>query len=110
MLLAMATGTGKTFTLVNQIFRLMEAGVAKRILFLVDRRALAAQNLGRYPVFRVGKICKTGQPWFPELFGGICGGFRRRLNSWRKPVKRGGDPQFWDGNKSRGKSPSGQVI
>ncbi len=39
MLLAMATGTGKTFTLVNQIYRLMEAGVARRILFLVDRQA-----------------------------------------------------------------------
>ena len=43
MLLAMATGTGKTFTLVDPIYRLMKAGVAKRILFLVDRRALAAQ-------------------------------------------------------------------
>ena len=43
MLVAMATGTGKTFTLVNQIYRLMKSGVAKRVLFLVDRRALAAQ-------------------------------------------------------------------
>jgi type I restriction enzyme R subunit len=43
MLLAMATGTGKTFTIVNSIYRLMKSGFAKRILFLVDRRALAAQ-------------------------------------------------------------------
>jgi len=43
MLVAMATGTGKTFTIVNLIYRLMRAGYAKRILFLVDRRALAAQ-------------------------------------------------------------------
>jgi type I restriction enzyme R subunit len=43
LLVAMATGTGKTYTLVNQIYRLMKAGVAKRVLFLVDRRALAAQ-------------------------------------------------------------------
>lgn len=43
MLLAMATGTGKTFTMVNLMFRLMESKLAKRILFLVDRRALAAQ-------------------------------------------------------------------
>ncbi len=43
MLLAMATGTGKTFTMVNLIYRLMKSGYAKRILFLVDRRALAAQ-------------------------------------------------------------------
>jgi type I restriction enzyme R subunit len=43
MLLAMATGTGKTFTAVNLLYRLMKSGLAKRILFLVDRRALAAQ-------------------------------------------------------------------
>ena len=43
MLIAMATGTGKTFTIVNLIYRLMKSGFAKRILFLVDRRALAAQ-------------------------------------------------------------------
>ena len=35
MLVAMATGTGKTFTLVNEIYRLMKSGVARRILFLV---------------------------------------------------------------------------
>ena len=43
MLVAMATGTGKTFTIINLIYRLMKSGLAKRILFLVDRRALAAQ-------------------------------------------------------------------
>jgi hypothetical protein len=43
MLVAMATGTGKTFTVVNLMYRVMKAGLAKRILFLVDRRALAAQ-------------------------------------------------------------------
>jgi len=43
MLVAMATGTGKTFTTINLIYRLMKSGLAKRILFLVDRRALAAQ-------------------------------------------------------------------
>ncbi len=43
MLVAMATGTGKTFTIVNLIYRLMRSAYAKRVLFLVDRRALAAQ-------------------------------------------------------------------
>ena len=51
MLVAMATGTGKTFTLVNDIYRLMEAGVAKRVLFLVDRRALAAQAVRAFASF-----------------------------------------------------------
>ena len=51
MLVAMATGTGKTYTMVNEIYRLMESGVGKRILFLVDRRALAAQAVKAFSSF-----------------------------------------------------------
>ena len=51
MLVAMATGTGKTYTMVNQIYRLMKSGVAKRVLFLVDRRALAAQAVRAFASF-----------------------------------------------------------
>ena len=51
MLVAMATGTGKTFTIVNEIYRLMKSGVAKRVLFLVDRRALAAQAVRAFGSF-----------------------------------------------------------
>jgi type I restriction enzyme R subunit len=51
MLVAMATGTGKTFTLVNEVYRLLESGVAKRILFLVDRRVLAAQAVRAFASF-----------------------------------------------------------
>lgn len=51
MLVAMATGTGKTFTTVNQVYRLMKSGVAKRVLFLVDRRALAAQAVRAFRSF-----------------------------------------------------------
>lgn len=51
MLLAMATGTGKTFVMVNQVYRMMKSGVAKRILFLVDRRALAAQAVRAFASF-----------------------------------------------------------
>jgi len=51
MLLAMATGCGKTFTTVNQIYRLLKSGVARRILFLVDRRALAAQAVKAFAAF-----------------------------------------------------------
>lgn len=45
LLLVMATGTGKTFTAFQIIWRLREAGLAKRILFLVDRNVLADQAL-----------------------------------------------------------------
>lgn len=51
MLVAMATGCGKTFTTVNQIYRLMKSGVARRVLFLVDRRALAAQAVRAFSAF-----------------------------------------------------------
>jgi type I restriction enzyme, R subunit len=51
MLVAMATGTGKTVTLVNQVYRLMKSDVGKRILFLVDRRVLAAQAVRAFASF-----------------------------------------------------------
>ncbi len=45
-LAAMATGTGKTRMMIASIYRLLKAGYARRVLFLVDRRALAAQAVG----------------------------------------------------------------
>lgn len=43
MMVAMATGTGKTYLTVAQVYRLLESKLVRRILFLVDRKALAAQ-------------------------------------------------------------------
>ena len=51
MLVAMATGTGKTFTTVSLIYRLLNSKSARRILFLVDRRALAAQAVREFSSF-----------------------------------------------------------
>ncbi|MCI5222199.1 MAG: DEAD/DEAH box helicase, partial [Candidatus Electrothrix sp. AR4] len=45
LLLVMATGTGKTYTTFQIIWRLWKARVAQRILFLVDRNILADQTL-----------------------------------------------------------------
>jgi type I restriction enzyme R subunit len=45
LLLVMATGTGKTYTTFQIIWRLWKAERAKRILFLVDRNILADQTL-----------------------------------------------------------------
>jgi len=53
LLVPMATGTGKTFTMVNQAYRAMKTGIAKRVLFLVDRRALAAQAVRAFNAFEV---------------------------------------------------------
>ncbi len=41
----------KDLTIVNLIYRLMKSGLAKRILFLVDRRALAAQAVNTMASF-----------------------------------------------------------
>lgn len=45
VLLVMATGTGKTYTAFQIIWRLWKAGRAKRILFLADRNILVDQTL-----------------------------------------------------------------
>ncbi|HMC27952.1 MAG TPA: DEAD/DEAH box helicase family protein, partial [Verrucomicrobiae bacterium] len=55
LLLAMATGTGKTFLTVAQVYRLLESKLARRILFLVDRKALAAQAVREFNAFTTPK-------------------------------------------------------
>lgn len=45
VLLVMATGTGKTYTTFQIIWRLWKGGAAKRILFLADRNILVDQTL-----------------------------------------------------------------
>jgi type I restriction enzyme R subunit len=44
-LIQMATGSGKTFTAINFIYRLIKFAGAKRVLFLVDRGNLGDQTL-----------------------------------------------------------------
>ena len=63
MLIAMATGTGKTFTTVAQIYHLLESKAARRILFLVDRRALAAQAVREFASFTTPKGNKFAQEY-----------------------------------------------
>lgn len=48
MLLAMATGTGKTRTIIGLCYRLIQSNRFRRILFLVDRRMLAEQAIGNF--------------------------------------------------------------
>lgn len=55
-LLVMATGTGKTRTVIGLTYRLIKANRFKRILFLTDRRLLAKQALGNYKDNRVEGI------------------------------------------------------
>ncbi len=58
LLLTMATGTGKTYTAFQIIWRLWRAGAKKRILFLVDRNILANQTMiGDFKPFK-SSMCK----------------------------------------------------
>lgn len=53
LLLAMATGTGKTRTILGMIYRFLKTGRFRRILFIVDRTALGEQA---QDVFREVKL------------------------------------------------------
>ena len=44
----MATGSGKTRTVIAMVKQLMEAGWVKRVLFLADRTALVNQAVGQF--------------------------------------------------------------
>ncbi len=61
LLVAMATGTGKTFLTVSQIYRLLLSGDFRRILFLVDRRVLAAQAVREFASFATPRGNKFSQ-------------------------------------------------
>lgn len=63
LLVAKATGTGKTYTMVSQIYRPLESKWARRILFLVDRKALAAQAVREFSAFNTPKGNKFVQDY-----------------------------------------------
>jgi type I restriction enzyme, R subunit len=63
LLAAMATGTGKTFLTVAQMYRLLESKLIRKILFLVDRKALAAQAVREFNAFNTPKGNKFTQEY-----------------------------------------------
>lgn len=72
MLVTMATGTGKTLVTVNEAYRLMKSKVARRVLFLVDRRALAAQAVREFASFEAEPGLK-----FDKIYPVYSQAFRR---------------------------------
>jgi type I restriction enzyme R subunit len=64
MLLAMATGTGKTKTCVALIYRLLKAQRFRRVLFLVDRSALGEQAANAFKNTRMESL-----QTFADIFG-----------------------------------------
>ena len=45
ILLVMATGTGKTYTAFQIVYRLLKAGIVKKVLYLADRNVLVDQSI-----------------------------------------------------------------
>lgn len=74
-LIVMATGTGKTRTAVGLAYRLLKSGRFRRILFLVDRTALANQSADMFKDARVENLLTFTQIYeikelndrYPEL-------------------------------------------
>jgi len=96
VLLVMATGTGKTYTAFQVIWRLWKANVKKRILFLADRNALIDQTYvndfspfkDKMTIIRNRKIDKAYEIYL-ALYQGLTG-------EDDKDVFRQFSPNFFD--------------
>lgn len=64
-LIQMATGSGKTFTAITFIYRLLKFAKAKRILFLVDTKNLGQQTEGEFRAYTANDDNRL----FTELYG-----------------------------------------
>lgn len=96
ILLVMATGTGKTFTAFQIIWRLWKAGVKKRILYLADRNALIDQTYvndfspfkDKMTIVRNRKVDKSYEIYL-ALYQGLTG-------EGDKEIFRQFSPSFFD--------------
>lgn len=61
ILLAMATGTGKTRVAISLIYRLIKSGRFRRVLFLVDRNALGEQAEDKFKETRLEDLLTFDQ-------------------------------------------------
>lgn len=75
-LIQMATGAGKTFTAVTNVYRLLKHANAKRILFLVDTKNLGEQTEEEFRKYKPNDDARL----FPELYN-VC-----RLNTSQIPL------------------------
>ncbi len=96
ILVVMATGTGKTFTAFQIIWRLWKAGVKKRILFLADRNALIDQTFtndfapfkDKMTIIRNRKVDKSYEIYL-ALYQGLTG-------EGDKEIFKQFSPEFFD--------------
>jgi type I restriction enzyme R subunit len=95
LLLVMATGTGKTYTAFQIIWRLWKSLTKKRILFLVDRTALAQQTMqGDFRYFgeamtKVGNgQADKAYEIYIALYQGLTGGSQNDQNEAEEEKKK----------------------
>ena len=81
LLIAMATGTGKTKTCSALIYRLLKTGRFRRILFLVDRSALGEQAANAFKETRM-----EGLQTFADIYSAI--GKRSSTATWSTTNRR----------------------
>ncbi len=83
LLVAMATGTGKTFTMVSSIYRLLASKTVKRVLFLVDRTVLARQAVSAFGSFQTPNGNKFDQEYevYSQSFQKESGGNQSPFNT-----------------------------
>lgn len=97
-LLVMATGTGKTYTAFQIIYRLWKSGLKKRILFLADRTALIDQTVrGDFRYFKEAmtvikhKQVDTAYSVYLALYQGLSSG-----NNADEDAYKQFSPEFFD--------------
>ncbi len=97
ILLAMSTGTGKTYTAFQIIWRLWKAGVVKRVLFLADRNILIDQTItndfkpfGRVMTKVQGRIADKSYEVYLALYQAVTG------EEEEKQVYKQFSPDFFD--------------
>lgn len=97
VLLVMATGTGKTYTVSQIIHRLRKGGMARRVLFLADRDALINQTkTGDFKLFGemmtriTGRVIDKSYELYLALYQGVSGSAE-----WQN-VYRQFSPDFFD--------------
>ena len=97
LLLVMATGTGKTYTVAQIMWRLWKAGRARRILFLADRNILVDQaKTNDFKMFADvmtkigGRVIDKSYQLYLALYQGVSG-----TAEWQN-VYRQFSPDFFD--------------
>jgi type I restriction enzyme R subunit len=80
LLLAMATGTGKTRTCIGLVYRLLKAGRFRRVLFLVDRTALGEQAADAFKDVKLENFQALSEIYDVKELGDVVPGHDTRLH------------------------------